>query len=401
LLAAILLVALHTLFAGFAGAQSVGNQDTTQSAGKATGASVGHCGRAPSGSGHGNVDYVMVYKSNQSIVCVDSTFWAIPANASAISTFFPYLDAVIAQDKALFPVAVPAAPFVFEITVHTGGAHTGCDFPGLSHGGFCNTVTGDAFTAAYVDPVSRKRVHGFWGYLLPLHESINVFTGLLSVGWPTDWWADHRSPFPNAMDAEFMQSIADGDALLDPATKRALFASAKLQLERFTDPANPTGEYDTQIVMFVDFFNKYGGFRAYADSFRYAIGQDHLQWPAVSGDNQFTGDNNYSENLSEYIIAYLHLGFGADTNLTSVFRNAGVGSKDTKIPSYELDDHNVRAIADAHCSIRAAANAGFNVSRELAALQKGNFKHALASGGTVTSCPGECAFSNNQCVAKF
>jgi len=157
-----------------------------------------------------------------------------------------------AQDKILFPVVPPKTQFVFKITTPTGGAATGCGFSkwGLQST-FCNTVTGDAFTQAPKNPVTGESVQGFWGYLLPLHESINVFTGLLSSGWPMDWWADHRSPFPNAMDAVFMQSIADNNALLDPATKQSLRASARLQLERFTDPASHTRKYDTEVVMFL------------------------------------------------------------------------------------------------------------------------------------------------------
>lgn len=363
---------------------------------------IADCGISAAGSGGGDVDYVMVYKSDQSIVCVDRNYWAIPANVSAISAFFPYFDAVIAQDKVLFPVVVPKTQFVFKITTPSGGAATGCGFSSLGlEGRFCNTVTGDAFSNEKTDPTSGEVIRGFWGYLLPLHESINVFTGLLSPGWPMDWWADHRSPFPNALDAAFMKSIADNTTSLDVATKRNLHASAKLQLARFTDPANRAGKYDAEVAMFVDFFNTYGGFKAYADTFRYAIVQDGLRWPSVSKDRNFTGDDNYSENLSEYVIAYLHLGFGVSSNLTSVFRNSGVGTRDKRIRPYEIDAINVKAIADAHCSIRAAANAGFKVGHELSELRKGNFKSAQASGGTSTSCPSECVFSNDKCVARF
>jgi hypothetical protein len=368
----------------------------------ARGAIIGDCGISRAGSGGGDVDYVMVYKSDQSIVCVDREFWANPQNASAIPRFFPYFDAVIAQDKVLFPVVPTKTQFVFKITTPTGGAATGCGFSkwGLQST-FCNTVTGDAFTSALKDPISGELVQGFWGYLLPLHESINVFTGLLSSGWPMDWWADHRSPFPNAMDAVFMQSIADNSAALDPATKRSLRASARLQLERFTDPENHTGKYDTEVVMFLDFFNKYGGFKAYADTFRYAIVQDGLRWTSVSKDRNFTGDDNYSENLSEYVIAYLHLGLGVSSNLTSAFRSYGVGTLDKRVRPYEIAANNVKAIADAHCSIRSAVNAGFKVGHELSELRKGNFKTAQASGGTSTSCPSECVFSDNKCMARF
>ena len=363
--------------------------------------SIGDCGQAENGAGTGMVDYLMVYKSSQSIVCVDKTYWVAP-NSTVIPSFFPYFDAIIAQDKALFPVTPPNTQFVFEVQTPTGGASTGCGFSNLGDGGrYCDTVSGDSFTSVYNDPVSGAPINGFWEYLFALHESINVFTGLLSSGLPTDWWADHRSPFPNAMDAEFMQSISANNASLSTATKNSLAASATAQFERFTDTANPTGEYDTEVVMDVNFFNEYGGFPAYSSALNLAVNVDGLQWPSVSHDTQFTGDDDYSENLSEYVIAYLHLGFGATTNLTSTFTAAGVGTKDTTEPSYTLNPSNVEAIANAHCSIRAASNAGVNVSTQLAALQAGNFQSAVATGGTSSSCPSECTYTKNACVAKF
>jgi hypothetical protein len=370
---------------------------------------IGDCGLAPSGSGNGNVDYVMVYKSNLSIVCVDSTFWANSANSTAIPGFFPYFDAVVAQDKALFPVTTPNTQFVFEITVPTGGAGTGCGFSTLGNGGsFCDTVTGDAFTNVFSDPVSHAPIPGFFGFLLSLHESVNVFTGLASIGWPTDWWADHRSPFPNTMDLEFMQSIANNNSSLSSTVKQELLASATAQSERFIDPANPTGEHDNEVVLFNNIFNNQVfnnpnivGFTGYANMVNLAINQDGLQWPSVSQDKNFTGDDNFSENLAEYVIAYLHLGFQSTTNQTAAFTSAGVGTLDTSIPPYSVNPANVQAIASAHCSIRAAANAGVNVSAQLAALQAGNFQNATATGGTQASCPSECTFTANKCVAKF
>ena len=363
---------------------------------------IGSCGHAPSGSGHGDADYQEVYKSEQSVVCVDRKFWAKEENASAISRFFPYFDAIIVQDKALFPVKTPDAPFAFVITVPSGSGRAGCDLRKVGAGGtFCDTVSGDFFTRIYRDAVSRKSIPGFWGYLFPLHESINLFTGLMSPGWPADWWADHRSPFPNAMDVVLLRSIAAGTNSLDPATKREVASSASLQFRRFADPVNPTGEYDSQVVMFLDLFDRFGGFKGYARAFQYAFGEDRLHWPSVSHVTSSNGDDNHSENLSEYVIAYLHLGFGADQDLTPTFRAAGVGIMDKKIAPYEIDSTRIRAIADAHCSIRAATNAGLNVNKQLRALQSGNFISATARGGSSSSCPAECTFLDNSCVAKF
>jgi hypothetical protein len=365
---------------------------------------IGQCSSAGS-----SPNYVMVYKSSQSIVCVDSAMWAQPATAAAIPGYFPYFDAVILQDKALFPVQTPNTPFVFQITAPTGGASTGCSsFPLLNNNpGYCNTVTGDAFTNTYNDPITKAPIPGFWGYLLSLHESINVFTGLTSGGWPTDWWADHRSPFPNTMDAQFMASIANNNSALSAAVKTTLLNSSTAQLARFTNPISPTNEYDTEVALFNNIFNggvftgtNNSGFSGY-NNMMALVNADGLTWTTVSQDKNQRGDDNYSENLSEYVIAYLHLGFGSTTNSTTAFANAGVGLKDSIITNYTISAANVQAIANAHCSIRAASASGVHVSTQLAALQNGNFQQAMASGGTAASCPGECAYTNNACVAKF
>jgi len=358
------------------------------------------CGTANPSAGTAGADYVMVYQSAESMVCVDKTIWSVPENAAAIRRFFPYLDAVIVYDKELFHVQTPAKPFLFEITKPSPIAHTGCDLTALNGGHYCNTVGGDTFTRSFQNPKTHEQVPGFWAYLLTLHESINVFSGLLSGGWPSDWWADHRSPFPSAMDIEFMRAIAQSDAPLDSATKSALLAAAQAQEERFTNSAR-SHSYDPQVALYLKLFRDFGGFKGFSNSFHYAIGEDHLQWPSVSQVRTFTGDDNHSELLTEYVIAYLHLGFGTDKDLTPLFRAAGVGELDKKIPPYTIDSAKVKAIADAHCSIRAAANAGEKVKKQLHELQEGNFAQAMGHGGTSASCPSECTFTADRCQAKF
>ena len=394
--------AFSTCYTSLASGQTTNQSSPTEAAQDLSPKAIGDCGRAPSGSGRSDADYLMVYKSRESIVCVDQKFWNVEENAKAISRFFPYFDAVIVQDKALFPVKTPNAQFAFVVTVPTGLGHAGCDLRKVGAGGtFCNTISGDFFTAAFRDPVSRKLIRGFWGYLFPVHESINLFTGLMSPGWPTDWWADHRSPFPSAMDVVLLRAIAANADSLDPDIKRDVAASALLQFRRFADPGDPMGHYDKEVAMFLDLFDRFGGFKAYARAFEYAFGEDRLQWPLVSHVSSFNGDDDHSENLSEYVIAYLQLGFGTDQDLTPMFHAAGVGTMDKKIAPYQIDSSRIRMIAEAHCSIRSAMNAGLRANKELGALQGGDFRRAIAEGGSSGSCPAECTFRDNKCTAKF
>lgn len=353
---------------------------------------IGDCGNAPNGSGTGTVDYVMVYKSSLSEWCVDRNVWS--ANQQAISGFFSYGDAVITELQGLFPITPPSQPFIFEVKSPFGGASTGCDFGG---GAYCNTVTDDAYYNSFSDPVTGASVSGFWGYVLTLHEAINVYTGLVSGGWPTDWWADHRSPFPNAMDAEIMQAIGTAQ------NNTTLLAAATAQNNRFNNQSqNPSG-YDSEVAMFEGFYTQFGGFGPYANAFKFAAVEDGISWPSVSGDPNYTGDNDYSAQLSEYVIAYLQLGFGTTTDLTQTFVNSGVGTLDNQISPYSVDPNAVLSIANAHCSIQAAKGAGVDVSAQLSVLQSGNYQSAQASGGTQATCPSECLWSSSQsqCVAKW
>jgi len=41
-------------------------------------------------------------------------------------------------------------------------------------------------------PFTKNR----WCLCLSVQELVNIFTGSLSSGWPVDWWANHKSPFP-------------------------------------------------------------------------------------------------------------------------------------------------------------------------------------------------------------
>jgi hypothetical protein len=275
----------------------------------------------------------------------------------------------------------------------------------LGNGGYCNTVTGDAYYNVFNDPVTNAPITGFYGYLLTLHEAINVYTGLVSGAWPTDWWADHRSPFPNAFDYEIMQAVGTAQ------NNSTLLLSATAQENRMDNASGNSSGYDPEVAMFINFFKQFfqgspcSGFPVYSKAFTLAVNDD-VQWANISGDPTYTGDNNYSAQLSEYVIAYLQMGFGTTTDLTSTFVSAGVGSAGYAPPGespYTVDPTVVWDVAAAHCSIQAAKGAGQSYSQQLTNLQDGNYQNAIATGGTQASCPSECAWNNaqSQCVPKW
>jgi hypothetical protein len=364
---------------------------------------VGNCGTA------GGIDYVMTYQSALSEWCIDTNFYAANYSTFYNGPFYAYSNAVIADLRSLFQKAnLPSQAFIVEVKQPFGGASTGCDFGG---GSYCNTVTGDAYYNTFNDPVTGAAINGYWGYLLTLHEAINVHTGFVSGGWPTDWWADDRSPFPNAFDYEIMEAIGTAQ------NNQTLLLSATAQKNRFDNESqNPSG-YDPEVAMFINFFAQFctgspcSGFPAYTNAFNYVV-EDGISWPNVSGDTNFTGDNDFGAQLSEYVIAYLQMGFGTTTDQTQTFVNDGVGSYDLPsqgfncpssdpqcaYPPYTVDPTALWEVAAAHCSIQAAKGAGVNVSAQLSDLQSGNYQNAIATGGTQATCPSECSWSASQCV---
>ncbi len=268
---------------------------TLGAAGSNTTGIIGDCGIKSKGSGTGQVDYVLVYQSSLAKWCVDASLWS--ANAGAISQFFFFGDAVVSQLNALFQIVPANLPFVYQVA--DAGIHTGSDF------GLGVTIVYDAFFNVLTDP---EVVPGFWGYVLPLHEAINDYTGLVAPGWPQDWWADHRSPFPNSMDYRILQQL--GLQENNPNLQLAGLA----QHERFA--VQGKAEYDPEVVMFDGFYDQFGGFTGYENAFNLIRG-DGLNWDLVG--------TNVTPLRSSYVIAYLQLGFGtaADSDGLGLHRGRG------------------------------------------------------------------------------
>jgi hypothetical protein len=307
------------------------------------------------------------YRSDKTVWCVDPQVWT--DHSADVSKFFTYGDKIIVQLEETFGITPQGLPFTIVAKAPDHFAQTPSRYgPG-------EEVTGDAYWN------ESFGITGFYGYLLTLHELVNQWTGLVSGGWPTDWWADHRSPFPNSMDAHIMDAVGMTDV-------------AKAQSKRFNDPGS--GDYDAEVGMFDDIFNIYG-FDGYRQAFS-LVKQDNLDWDAL-GDNP-------SELRSEYVIAYLSL--PAHKDLSPGMVKAGVGGKTQGFndPQYPVSAQVIGDIADAHCAIAAAAAAkASGVDQARGSLKKGDYKGAAAIGhdGDCTTCPGECACrsGSNRCVAPW
>lgn len=50
-------------------------------------------------------------------------------------------------------------------------------------------------------------VQNRWCLVISAQELVNLFTGSICSGWPVDWWANHRSPFPIMVAVEVVRDL--------------------------------------------------------------------------------------------------------------------------------------------------------------------------------------------------
>lgn len=180
--------------------------------------------------------------------------------------------------------------------------------------------TGGAFATGYISEIGKGPGIGvaydawfniyfgedYWSTELIAHEVVNLFTGQIAAGWPVDWWADTRSPFPYAIKIIVEQNLGHFDA-----------AEASL---RSADPL---------AKMFLQFTLTYGS-NIYSRLLQTIRSDGWLQWLTP----------NPSKLLSEYVAAYLSLAAGVNLadQINSVFSTVGI--------TYQLDPEVVQDICN-------------------------------------------------------
>jgi hypothetical protein len=319
----------------------------------------------------------MVYQSSKTVWCVETSiinkFGAFPQE------YFPFGDQVIDEMVTLFDVPANGV-YTFEASVETGGAHTGSECCGLGV-----TVTGDAFYG------NAYGVKGFWGYLLSLHETINDWTGQVSPGWPTDFWADHVSAFPNSMDWRIMSTLGtmQGNAGLMAAS-----AAQKMRFYPGGDSADP------RVPMFDSIFDlPKMGYPGWARTFA-LVQKDKLAWDSVAN-----GGHNPDLRRTEYVTALVSLGAGQSVLPTLQAAGVANGMSDGVAGDtpYTGSQADVDAIANAHCAIWAAAAQGTDEGADWQRFRSGDYGSVTAQGPCGAGCPAECGCkaTTNRCVAPW
>jgi len=293
--------------------------------------------------------------------------------------FCNYGDKVVATLEEVFNIEAKEI-VEYELDSKTGGAHTGTACSNLGVGVAYDAFSGSAYGA-----------NGFWGYVLSLHESINVWTGLASGGWPTDWWADHQSAFPNMIDFHAMSKIGTDNADAN------LTKAAAAQKKRFY----PGGDTADAKVVALD--NVFGimpggdGFAGFSKMFR-LLTNDGIKWDGL-------GVENPDVKRSEYVVAYMSLAAGqsvldmlkgpGDNGGGNICNGTADGTAGDK--PYTCSQDKVDAIATAHCS--AIANG--KKTADVDALKSGKYAQ-VASASCVSGCPSECGCDDaGQCVPSW
>ena len=104
-------------------------------------------------------------------------------------------------------------------------------------------------------------IKAYWAHILITHEMVNLFTGqVVSGGWPVDWWANHRSPFP-------LMTAVEIEYALVP--QMAVFHERQ-------------GREDPLVGMFLHLKDQFG-WAMFRKAFRTAI-DDGIQWDAFGAN---------------------------------------------------------------------------------------------------------------------
>ena len=201
------------------------------------------------------------------------------AHQADIEALYDYADRAfdaLVRDWGVRPPRAQDSLLVYE---RTGGGFaagdigevhrlTGKESPGIgvSYDAFYNVAHG---------------LKAYWAHAILTHEMVNLFTGqVVSGGWPVDWWADHRSPFPLMTAVQIEYTLAP-----------------EVAIHHIRD-----GLRDPLVGMFLDLKDQYG-WNLFRTAFRTAI-QDGIRWDAIGG--------NPSPLRTNYVAAYLQIGAPED-----------------------------------------------------------------------------------------
>lgn len=182
-----------------------------------------------------------------------------------------------------------------------------------SHGSISEIEKGPGIGVSWDLWTSQFAGKTYWSHELIAHETVNVFTGLILSGWPVDWWANHRSPFPFMVKIKTLEAVGYTDG-------------AQADIERS----------DALTKMFLDLQTKYN-WDLYRQLLKYLADDGWTSWDTFTE----SGGSNPSILRSSYLAAYLSA--AANTNLADVTNDTCAA---TDHLDYTLDAQVVQQIID-------------------------------------------------------
>lgn len=201
------------------------------------------------------------------------------AHQADIDAVFEYADKAFSQLVEDWGLSPRQQRYNLLVWDKTGGGFATGDIGEVHNAtGEPSPGIGCSFDAFYNESHGIK---GYWAPVLITHEMVNLFTGLIvGGGWPRDWWADDRSPFPLMTSVEIEFQL------------RPLIAAYHLEESRG----------DPLVGMFMKMKDRFG-WEMFRRAFQLAI-DDGINWDRFGG--------NPSALRTAYVSAYLELGAGTD-----------------------------------------------------------------------------------------
>jgi hypothetical protein len=177
-------------------------------------------------------------------------------------------------------------------------------------------------------------IKAYWAHILITHEMVNNFTGqIVGGGWPVDWWANHRSPFPLMTAVEIEYALVPNMAIIH----------------------EQQGRSDPLVRMFLHLKDQYG-WAMFRKAFRAAI-DDGIHWDAFGG--------NPSALRTAYVAAYLQI--GAPEDISSILAPV--------VPGY--DAQAVKDIVEARSKWQALPKDSSRRQTLKKAFLRGDYKAVL------------------------
>lgn len=252
-----------------------------------------------------------------------------------IEALYAYADKAFDTLCKNWGMKPPKSKYILLVNPQPGGGFAAGDI-GEAHGLVSTSGDRPGIGCSY-DAFSgtANGIKAYWAHILITHEMVNLFTGqIVSGGWPTDWWADHRSPFP------YMTAVSIESELVP---NMAVF--------------HARDGHDKLIWMF-DGLRKTYGWAMFRKAFKTAI-EDGVNWDRFG--------ENPSALRTAYVCAYLQL--GAPKDISSVL---------AQVPDF--DAQAMKDIVKAHAKW-ASLPADSDTRKTLqAAFLKGDYQTVLAGG---------------------